>query len=382
MPNTRKCQACRISKKRCSRDGGDWNEQDAQTRCSRCKSLNRDCGPDEYKDEDEREVILGMGQQAGAADNRGFQPLAPALYTEAYLRKKLRELSNSESYCTTRQNIKTLEQGGLHGFIVPEDLSRTLKDIEELAWRAYASNDRSIAELALITLIEWYDALGLEFQQHREGLLMKVGDIFEKTEWNDHAEKYYLKIFDYLLVAPADANTPFHHAIRNVKKKGPVGKDALMRTIRCCPLVRFRSTNEERQTPLWLAVSTNEEEVIVAMIERLKGPQRQCLIDPIILDARDCHGLTILTTAVMVGCRLPVIDALIQCGCEVNPSTTPGGPLTPLQAASTPGYERPDVAWLLLQHHANLADVCLGSNIAAQLALGPLSKPAYVPLFP
>jgi hypothetical protein len=294
----------------------------------------------------------------------------------------LRELSNSASFCTIRQNIKSFEHGWVQGFTIPEDLLRTLADIEELAGLAYASNDLSIAELAFITLDEWYDALGPEFQHLREELLMKMGGIFETTEWKAHAEEYSLKIFDYLLVEPPDINAPFHHAIRNFKKKGPVGQDALMRIIRCCPLCRFKLRNEEGQTPLWLAVFTNEEEVIVAMIKRLRDPQRQFRIDPTILDATDPRGLTILTIAVMAGCSLPLIDALIQCGCKVNPPTCPGGPSTPLQAASTLGYERPDVAWLLLRHQANPSEVCPNSNIAVRVANGLLPEPAYVPLLP
>ncbi|CZR70260.1 uncharacterized protein PAC_20161 [Phialocephala subalpina] len=122
-----------------------------------------------------------------------------------------------------KKNIRSFEHGW-QGFTVPEDLSRALEDIEGLAGQAYDSNDLSIAELAFIELIEWYDDLGLEFQQLREGLLMKVGGIFEATEWKLPAEKYSLKIFDYLPMAPSDTKTPFHHAIRNFKKKVPVEK--------------------------------------------------------------------------------------------------------------------------------------------------------------
>jgi hypothetical protein len=293
----------------------------------------------------------------------------------------LRELSNSESFCTTRQNIKSLGHGGLQGFTVPEDLSRTLNDIEELAGRAYASNDVSIAELAFIILIEWYDDLGWEFQHPREGLLMKVGGISETTEWKDLAEECSLKIFDYLVMNDTDTSTPFHHAIRNFREKGPVGKNALMRIIRCCPLCRFKLRNGEGHTPLWLAVSLKEEEVVVAIIKRLRDPQRQLLIDPIILDATDRRGLTILTVAV-AHCSLPLIDALLQCGSKVNPPTSPGGPPTPLQAASAPGYERPDVAWLLLRHQANPGDIYPNSDIAVQVDNGLLPEPEYVPLLP
>jgi hypothetical protein len=293
----------------------------------------------------------------------------------------LRELSNSESFCTTRQNITSLQHGD-QSFAVGEDLSRTLEDIEELAWLAYNSYDLSIAEVAFITLIEWYDALGLEFQQRREGLLMKVGGIFEATKWKDRAEEYSLKIFDYLMVEDPDINARFHDAIRNFKKQGPVGHNALMRIIRCCPLCRFKFRNKDGQTPLLLAVSINEEEVVVAMIKRLRDPWRQFLIDPIILDARDHRGWTILTLAVMVGCPLRLIDALIQCGSAVNPQRLPNGSLTPLQAASCPGFERPDVAWLLLQHKANPSDVFPGSEIAVLWAEGLLPKPAFVSLLP
>jgi hypothetical protein len=257
-----------------------------------------------------------------------------------------------------------------------------LEDIEALAGRAFASNDLSIAEVAFTTLVDWYDALGIEFQQRREGVLMEAGTIFEKTRWNDRAEEYSLKVFDYLVPATEDINTRFHHAIHNFKKKGPAGQDALMRVIRCCPLCRFKLRNREGQTPLLLAVSTNEEEVVVAMIMRLRDPHRQFQIDPIILDAPDRRGLSILTTAVFAQCSLPLIDALIQCGSNVNPPTWPDGPPTPLQAASTPGYERPDVAWLLLQHEANPGNVCPGSHIASVLAQGPLPTPAYNSLLP
>ncbi|KAN0116677.1 hypothetical protein V8E51_002654 [Hyaloscypha variabilis] len=379
----KKCQACRSSKKLCVRDGGDWNERDSSTRCNRCKKQDLCCGPGKYKDEgdeEEREGLFGMEQQASTADNRGIQPLAPAPYTEVYLRERLRELSNSESFSTTRQNSRSFLARGPQSFTVPEDLPHTLEDIEALAERAFASNDVPIAQVAFITLIEWYDDLGPEFQQRREGVLMKAGTIFEMTGLKDRAEEYWLKIFDYIFAAPTeDMNTKFHHAIRNFKKQGPVGQEALMRAIRCCPLSRFKLRNGDGQTPLLLAVSTNEQEVVVAMIMRLRDPQRQSQIDPTILDAKDRRGLSILTTAVFAQCSVPLIDALIQCGSNVNPPTWPGGPLTPLQAASTPGYERPDVAWLLLQHHANPGN---DSNIAGLLAKGPLPRPAYDPLLP
>jgi hypothetical protein len=293
----------------------------------------------------------------------------------------LRELANSDSFCTTQQNITSLQHVD-QSFTVGEDLSRALEYIEELAGQAYASNDLSIAELAFMTLIEWYDALGrLEFNQRREGLLMKVGGIFEATKWKDRAEKYSLKIFDYLVVDPRDNNAPFHHAIRNVKYHGRVGRDALMRIIRCCPLCRFKLRNQDRQTPLLLAVSIQEEEVVVTMIKRLREARRQGSIQEH-LDARDPEGMTILTRAVSAWCPLRLIDALIQCGSAVNPQRLPGGSLTPLQAASCPGYERPDVAWLLLQHQANPSDVHPGSGIAILLAEGRLPKPAYVSLLP
>ncbi|KAE9382265.1 hypothetical protein N431DRAFT_441036 [Stipitochalara longipes BDJ] len=217
-----------------------------------------------------------------------------------------------------------------------------------------------------------------------------MGSIFEKTEWKDRAEEYSLKIFDYLLVEPPDINAPFHHAIRNFKKKGLVGQDALMRIIRCCPLYRFKLRNKEGQTPLWLAVSTNEEEVIIAMIKRLRDPQQQFWIDPTIFDATDPRGLSILTTAIMAGCSLRLIDALIQCGSKVNPpprpdapsTPLPDAPSTPLRAASIPGCERPEVVWLLLRHQANPGDICPGSSIAVLVAKGLLPEPAYVPLLP
>jgi hypothetical protein len=292
-------------------------------------------------------------------------------------------LSNSDSFSTIRQNIKSLGPGRLQGFTIPEDLHRTLEDIEEMAGRvASARNHLSTAELAFVILTEWYDDFGLEHQQRREAYLIKVGGIFEINGWKDRAEGYSLKIFDFLVVAPADLSTPFHHAIRNYTKKVSVGKDALMRIIRCCPLCRFKLRNREGQTPLSLAVSINEEEIVVAMIKRLRDPQRPFPIDPIILDARDCYGRTILTNAIIAGCSLPLVDALIQCGFEVNPPTWPEGPLTPLQAASFPGCERVDLAWLLLQHQANPCDIFSNSDIAVLLARGPLPRPTYVPLLP
>jgi hypothetical protein len=268
-------------------------------------------------------------------------------------------------------------------FAVGEYISRELEDIEELAGRAYASNDMSGAELAFVTLIEWYDALGqLDFTKRRERVLMKASDIFEATEWKDRAEQYSLKIFDYLVPHDDDVGASFHHAIRNFRKQGSVGQDALMRIIRCCPPCRFKSRNKYQQTPLLLAVCSKEEEVVVAMIKRLRQPQREFLIDPIILDARDSRNMSILTLAVMAQCHLRLIDALIQCGSAVNPQTWSGGALTPLQAASDPQFERPDVAWLLLQHQANPRDINPDSRIAILLAEGRLPKPAYVPLLP
>ena len=152
-----------------------------------------------------------------------------------------------------------------------------------------------------------------------------------------------------------------------------------MRIIRCCPLCRFKLRNREGQTPLYLAVSTAEEAVVVAIMRRLGDPRRRPPIDSCHLDAKDCRGLTILTTAVLARCSLPVIDALIKYGSNVNPQTWAGGPCTPLQAASIPGSERIDIAWLLIRHQANRDHVCPNSTIAVRMVNG-LPEPEYIPL--
>jgi hypothetical protein len=295
----------------------------------------------------------------------------------------LHKLGNSELFQVTGQKIGSIEPDQrLQNCIVPEEIRRGLEDIEKLADLAHASHDISNAELAYTRLIYWYDALGPEVQQPRQKLLMKVGGYYETTGWKDQAELCYSKIFDDIVVAEPDFNSPFHHAIRHFNMKGQFGKDALMGIIRCCPLCRFKLRNGEGQTPLYLAVSTAEEHIAIAIMERLRDPRRQFPIDPCQLDAKDFRGLSILTAAVQAPCSLPLIDALIiKNGSNVNPQTWPGGPFTPLQAASFPGFERIDVAWLLLRYQANRNDVFPESNIAALMVNG-LPEPAYVPLFP
>jgi hypothetical protein len=288
----------------------------------------------------------------------------------------LHELGNSEVFHITRQTISSV---AYQNYIVPEELRRALEDIEKLADLARASNDISIAEVACTRLIDWYSDLGPEFKQPRQKLLMRVGGIYETTGWNDQAEHCYSKIFDDILMADSDINTPFHHAIRNFNTKGQFSQDALMRIIRCCPLCRFKLRNGEGQTPLYLAVSTAEEPVVVAILRRLRDPRRRPPIDSCHLDAKDCRGLTILTTAVLARCSLPLIDALIKGGSNVNPQTWLGGPCTPLQAASIPGSERIDIAWLLIRHQANRDHVCPNSTIAVRMVNG-LPEPEYIPL--
>jgi hypothetical protein len=288
----------------------------------------------------------------------------------------LHRLGNSEVFHITRQTVSSV---ALQNYIVPEELRRALEDIERLADVAHASNEISIAEVAYTRLIDWYSDLGPEVKQLRQQLLMKVGGIYERTGWNDRAEHFYSKIFDDLLMADSDISTPFHHAIRNFNTKGQFSQDALMRIIRCCPLCRFKLRNGEGQTPLYLAVSTAEECVVVAIMRRLKDPRRRPPIDSCHLDAKDCRGLDILTTAVLAQCSLPLVDALIKYGSNVNPQTWVGGPCTPLQAASIPGSERIDIAWLLIRHQANRDHVCPDSTIAKQMDNG-LPEPEYIPL--
>jgi hypothetical protein len=295
----------------------------------------------------------------------------------------LQELGNSEVFHITRQTISSLEPyERLQNYIVPEELRRVLEDIEALADLAHASNDISNAEVAYTRLIDWYSALGPEVKQPRQELLMKVGAFYETTGQKDQAELCYSKIFDDLLMANSDINTPFHHSIRNFNTKHQVSRDALMRIIRCCPLCRFKSRNGEGETPLFLAVSTAEEQVAVAIMNRLSDPRRQFTIDPCYLDARDSRGRTILTTAVLAHCSLALITMLIEYGSNVNPETWIGGPYTPLQAASIPGSERTDIACLLIQHQANRDYVCPDSDIA-KLMVNRLPEPAaYDPLLP
>jgi len=288
----------------------------------------------------------------------------------------LYELGNSEVFHITRQTISSV---AFQNYIVPEELRRALEDIEKLADLARASNDISVAEVAYTRLIDWYNDLGPEFKQPRQKLLIKVGGIYETTGWNDQAEHCYSKMFDDIVMADSDISTPFHHAIRNFNTKGQFSQDALMRIIRCCPLCRFKLRNGEGQTPLYLAVSTAEEPVVVAILRRLRDPRRRPPIDSCHLDAKDCRGLTILTTAVLARCSLPLIDALIKGGSNVNPQTWLGGPCTPLQAASIPGSERIDIAWLLIRHQANRDHVCPNSTIAVRMING-LPEPEYIPL--
>jgi hypothetical protein len=286
-------------------------------------------------------------------------------------------LDDSEVFHITRQDSSLGPYDRLQNVIIPEELLRILEDIEKFADLAHASNDISNAEVAYIRLIDWYSALGLDVSQHRQKLFMKVGRFYESTGLKHQAELYYLKIFDDILRRDEDINTPFHHAIRNFNTKGQVSQDALMRIIRCCPPCRFQLRNGWSQTPLLLAVSTTEERIIIAIMNRLRDRRRQFKIDPLHLNTRDCQGLTVITTAILAGCSLPLIDALIKYGSNVNPQKLGG--CNPLQAASIPGSERIDVAWLLIQHQANQNDVCPGSTVAMQMVNG-LPEPTYIPL--
>jgi hypothetical protein len=74
-----------------------------------------------------------------------------------------------------------------------------------------------------------------------------------------------------------------------------------------------------------------------------------------------------------------LIDALIKHGSNVNPQTWVGGAYTPLQAASIPGSERINVAWLLIRHQANRGDVFPNSTVAEGMING-LPEPEYTPL--
>lgn len=290
------------------------------------------------------------------------------------------ELSNSEIFHIARQSNSLGPD--LKIYIVPEQLRRALEVIEELADQAQLANHRSNAEVAYNRLIEWYRALGPEVTEPRQRLLMKVGGLYEDRGLGDEAERCYLEIFEDLPIDPSDNNTLFHHAIRNFHTKGRVSQEALLHTIRCCPPCRFKLRNAEYQTPLHLAVSTATEEVAVAILVRLKNCHRQSRIDSLHLDARDCRGQTILSTAVLAQCSLPLINALIVHGSEVNPEILMDGRYTPLQAASRPGSERIDIASLLLRHRANPNHVDPYSTIAQLMVEDRLPEVEDIPLIP
>jgi hypothetical protein len=292
----------------------------------------------------------------------------------------LHELSDSENFHLTRQRINLGPYGIMSDFIVPEDLRHALKNIVTLADRACASKDISNAEVAYARVIDWYMALGPEVKQPRQDLLLKVGRFYEDIGHNDEAAQCYSKIFEDLPQEDSDINVPFHHAIRKCNTKDQLSKDALMGIIRCCPLCRFKLRNGEGQTPLSLAVFTAKEEVAVAILVRLRDPQLQFRIDQLHLDARDCRMQTILTTAILSGCSLTLINALIKYGSNVNPGAWKDGPLSPLQAASYPGHERIEVACLLIRHQADPDHVSPNSSVAELIINNRLPAPVDIPL--
>ena len=294
----------------------------------------------------------------------------------------MHDLGNSEVFHITRQTINFESCENLQNFIVPEQLRHALEDIEALADLADAKNDISIAEVAYNRAIDWYRALGPEVKQPRQNLLRKVGRFYEKTGQKDQAELCYSKIFEDLSLADyTDIHYPLHHAIRNFNPKDQLTHDALMGIIRCCPPCRFKLRNGKLQTPLYLAVYAAKEEAIVAIMVRLRDPRRQFRIDSLHLDARDSGGQTILTTAILSMCSLPLINSLIKYGSNVNPEIW-DGPYTPLQAASIPGSERIDVACLLILHHANPDYVFRDSTVAELMANNGVPERVDVPLFP
>jgi ankyrin repeat protein len=254
-----------------------------------------------------------------------------------------------------------------------------LDDIEALADHARAANHILDAEVAYKRVIDWYGDLGEKVKQRKQDLIMKVGPFFEAHGLKDQAEKCYLKIFDDIIMAYTD--TPLHHAISNVHMYGPVSQAALQGIIRCCPTCRFKSRNARQQTPLHLAVSEVNEGINVAIMLRLRDPRQRFRIDQIHLDTVDYLGHTILTTAVILRCSPPLINALIKYGSNVNPDHWVDGPLTPLQAASFPGYEQADVAILLFQRGANLKDVWENSTVA-EYTNDRWSEPMDVPMLP
>jgi hypothetical protein len=203
-------------------------------------------------------------------------------------------------------------------FIIPQELRHALEEIVKLADLAH-SKDISYAEVAYNIVMDWYMALGPEVKQHRQQLLMNVGHIYEDIGNKDQAERCYSKIFEDLAKEEQDVNTPFHHAIRNFNMNEQFGHDALMGIIRCCPPCRFRLTNiGDGLTPLFLAVSTAQEQVACAILEPLRD-QPPSRIDSVHLDALDLRGQTILTVAILSNCSFALINKLIDEGSSVNP---------------------------------------------------------------
>ena len=298
----------------------------------------------------------------------------------------MHNLSNSENFHLTRQRISLgpLHEKTWETYIVSKDLRDSLEDITKLADLAFASEDISNAEVAYKRVMDWYMALGPEINQLRDKFLMKFGCFYEKIGYDDQAEECYTKIFEDIPKESQDENAPFHHAIRKSDTKDQLSQDALMGIIRCCPPCRFRWRNEiDRQTPLFLAVSTAKEEVAFAILERLRDPRLQSRIDSVHLDATDCRGQTILTTAILSNCSFALIKSLIKYGSKVNTEVwTPDGLGSPLRAASLPGCERIDVARLLIQHHADQRHVCPNSVIKDLIANNGVPASPNILLFP
>lgn len=266
-----------------------------------------------------------------------------------------------------------------------------------MADQARATNHNFQAEVAYKRVIDCYKKLGEDVKRLRQNLILKAGRFFEENEYRVQAAKCYVKIFDDLHIllddihmklpgdvhmADSSIDIPIHHAIRNFDAYGHVSQDAVRGIIRCCSLYLFGSRNRYMHTPLHLAVFSRNEEISVAIMSRIKDPLQEFRINPTHLNTRDLTSQTLLTTAVLSKCSIPLITDLIQCGSNVNPVHWENSLLTPLQAASTPGIEYVEAAVLLKQNHADTSHVCLDSTVAELFTANGWIEHILVPMSP
>jgi ankyrin repeat protein len=310
-----------------------------------------------------------------------------------------------------------------------QNLLSMLNEVEALGDRADATGETDLAEIAYTRVLEIHNGQPSPVASFVRPLLMKMASFYWKTDQPHRAEKCWWEIFKLRdpkckahsiekevwqrlamslsqtsrtisktlqsrysdVFPPLNLETPFppiHTIIKseyasnalhesahgdsfidassppNIHRAITAGAGNVTEIINGASDIELATRDILSRSLLYLAAFHKQEHAGHALMARIATLSQ--MVQHQHMNARDLSGQTILGIAILSGCSVEFIKALIEHGSEIDPDNLLEDPLTPLQAACMTG--NPEIVDIFLRHGADINRVYPGNPLPAQLA--------------